>query len=211
MMRVWFYLGSCLLVVFAPGPDNCFVLAQSAAYGASAGLAVTAGLVSGLCVHITLAMLGVAAILQRWPRISDLISAFGACYLLWMAWGMWGGGLETQAALAQTSLWNFYLKGVILNLSNPKVILFFLAFIPRFLPDPCPHRAVSLCCLGGLFAVCAAFGMSVIALLGGTLSHYLQATSSAAEWLSRGAAVAVGAIGLWIAYELVRDWRRKRA
>ena len=75
MRRLAAYLGACLLVALAPGPDNCFVLAQSAAFGAWAGLCVTAGLVSGLCLHITLAALGVAALLKRWPRAADAISA----------------------------------------------------------------------------------------------------------------------------------------
>ncbi|MBO7181409.1 MAG: LysE family transporter, partial [Kiritimatiellae bacterium] len=63
-MKLWLYLSACLLVALAPGPDNCFVLAQSAAFGAPAGLAVTLGLMSGLCVHITLAVLGAATLLN---------------------------------------------------------------------------------------------------------------------------------------------------
>ena len=93
MRRLLAFFGVCLLVALAPGPDNCFVLAQSAAFGAWAGLWVTAGLMCGLCVHITLAALGVAAALERWPRAADVISIVGACYLFYMAWGMWGAWL----------------------------------------------------------------------------------------------------------------------
>lgn len=205
MMKLWVYIGTCLLVALAPGPDNCFVLAQAAAFGAPAGLAVTFGLMSGLCVHIAAATLGAAALLHRFPRFADGIAAAGALYLIWVAMGMWGGGLEPQAAEAR-SLFGFYLKGIILNLSNPKVILFFLAFLPRFLPEGCTRRTAWLCGLGGLFMVSAFVVMGMIALLGGLLSAGLQAMPSAAQWLSRCAAGAVGAIAVWILVPLVRTW-----
>ncbi|MBR4946674.1 MAG: LysE family translocator [Kiritimatiellae bacterium] len=202
-MKLWFYLGSCLLVVLAPGPDNCFVLAQSAAFGATAGLAVTAGLVSGLCVHITLAVLGAAVLLEKFPRSANIISLLGAGYLFWVAWGMWHAGLALQEASLH-SLFGFYLKGVILNLSNPKVILFFLAFLPRFLPERCSHRGAYLCFLGLIFMGCVIVGMGAIALLGGTLSHLLHNTPQAACYLSRGAAIAVAAIALWVLWTHLR-------
>ena len=203
-MKIWFYLFSCLLLVFAPGPDNCFVLAQSAAFGAAAGFAVTAGLISGLCVHIALAVAGAAALLKRFPRVADLIHLLGACYLLWVAWGMWGGAFE-QISAEHHTLQGFYVKGVILNLSNPKVILFFLAFLPRFLPEPCANRSLYLCFLGMLFAVCAFIGMATIALLGGVLSRVLCETPHAASLVSRGAALAVAAIAGWIFLSLLRE------
>lgn len=207
-MKGWLFFGSCVLVALAPGPDNCFVLAQSAAFGASAGLAVTAGLMSGLCVHILLAVLGAAALLTRWERLGDWIAALGACYLLWVAWGMWGGGFETQAAEAR-SLWGFYTKGILLNLSNPKVILFFLAFLPRFLPEGCTRRGAWLCLLGGIFMVSAFGVMGTIAVLGGWLAEGLRQLPQAAVWVSRGAAIAVAAIAVWIWVPLVRNIRQR--
>lgn len=196
-------------MVFAPGPDNCFVLAQSAAFGASAGLAVTAGLVSGLLVHITLAVLGAAVLLEKFPRIATVISLLGAGYLGWVAWGMWFSGITFQEATLH-SLAGFYWKGVVLNLSNPKVILFFLAFIPRFLPDQCTHRSAYLCLLGGIFMACVIFGMGLIACLGGTLSYFLHDTPQAACYLSRGAAGAVALIAVWVFWKQVREWFPKR-
>ena len=206
MRRLAAYLGACLLVALAPGPDNCFVLAQSAAFGAWAGLCVTAGLVSGLCLHITLAALGVAALLKRWPRAADAISALGACYLFYMAWGMWGAGLGTARAEALGPL-GFWLRGVLLNLSNPKVILFFVAFLPQFLPEGCRRRALGLLGLGALFALCAALVMAAFALAGGGLAAFLRANPAAAVWAGRAAALAVAAIGLWILWPILRRLR----
>lgn len=201
-MKLWLYISSCLLVALAPGPDNCFVLAQSAAFGAPAGLAVTAGLMSGLCVHITLAVLGAATLLKRFPRVAEWISIAGALYLFWVAYCMWGSGLEVQTAEMRT-LWGFYLKGILLNLSNPKVILFFMTFLPRFLPTPCHHQTAWLCGLGGLFMLCAAMVMGTVAGLGGLLSAALQETPQAAQWLSCGAAIAVAGIAGWVLIPLI--------
>lgn len=191
------YLGACLLVALAPGPDNCFVLAQSAGLGVAAGLWVTAGLVTGLCVHISLAVLGVAALLNRCPRLADGVAMLGALYLFYVAWGMWGATFGT-APTEHRSMLGFYLRGIVLNLSNPKVILFFVAFLPRFLPKDCTHRAARLFGLGALFALCAFCVMAGFALLGGTLSAFLHTYPEAARWVGRGSALAVAAIGLWI-------------
>lgn len=206
--RFLLYIGACLLIALAPGPDNCFVLAQSAGLGVAAGLWVTAGLITGLCVHITLAVLGVATLLERFPRMADVISALGAFYLLAVAWGMWDVTPGTVAT-EQRTMTGFYLRGIMLNLSNPKVILFFIAFLPRFLPRPCTHRAMRLFALGALFAFCAFCVMTGFAILGGTLAALLRECPEAALWVGRGAAVAVAAIAFWILVPLV--WRRPAA
>ncbi len=213
--RLLLYIGACLLVAIAPGPDICFVLAQSAGLGAQAGLSVTAGLMSGLLVHITLAVLGVATLLNRFPRLADTISALGALYLFWVAWGMWGATLQTQEAQA-LSIADFYLRGIILNLSNPKVILFFIAFLPRFLPtgieNDSPHkRTLWLMGLGGIFILCAGSVMSCAALLGGSLSHFLATSPQATVYLHRGAALAITAIALWILLPLARHAFKRKA
>ena len=200
-MRLFAYLLASLLLALAPGPDNCFVLTQSAAYGFPAGLAVTLGLISGLCVHITLAVLGVAEVLNRFPRAGTLISALGAGYLFYVAWQMWGSGLASAQAEAGT-LASFYLKGILLNLSNPKVILFFIAFLPRFLPEGCRNRRSGLFLLGALFALCAFTVMGAFALAGGALAQFLERFPEAAPWVNRTTAVAVAMIASWILLKL---------
>ncbi len=202
--RLPLFIGSSLLLALAPGPDNCFVLAQSAAMGTAAGLCVTAGLITGLCVHITLAILGVAALLERFPRVADMISALGACYLLFVAYGMVAHAGMLNAQAETNALSACYTRGILLNLSNPKVILFFVAFLPKFLPNPCPHKRLSLTLLGGVFACCAVGVMGAFAVLGGTLSAFLRENPSAAIWTGRGAALAVAAIACWILLPLLR-------
>lgn len=210
-LRLPIFFLSSLLLALVPGPDNCFVLAQSAASGALPGFAVTAGLMSGVCVHVVLAALGLATLVKRYPAAADAIAFFGALYLFWVAWGMAGSEAGLTGQAESLSLTRLYLRGVILNISNPKVILFFVAFLPRFLPDPCPHRFRSLLVLGWIFVTAAAFVMAAFALLGGTLSTWLKAVPGAAVWVNRAAAAAVAAIGLWILIPLVASRIKSQA
>ncbi len=212
MKRIILFFGACLVLAIAPGPDNCFVLAQSAAQGCMAGLAVTAGLMSGVCVHIVLAILGLATVLNRYPKATHSISLLGGAYLLWVAWGMAQSGMAEVSA-EPLSLGALYLRGVILNLSNPKVILFFVAFLPRFLPAGCEGKGrkatLHLLLLGGLFIIAASTIMSSIALVGGGLASYLKSSPTAALWVNRFAAGAVAAIALSIFYTCAKDLHRK--
>ncbi len=198
------------MIAVAPGPDICFVLAQSAGLGALAGLSVTAGLMTGLCVHILLAVVGMATLLQRAPRLATWISACGALYLFYVAWGMWQSTLAQIPAEAEAlTLGDFYLRGIVLNLSNPKVILFFIAFLPKFIPSTGetkqpPRQTGWLLLLGVLFILCAGSVMSATALLGGALAQTLSTHPAAAQVLNRGAALAVAAIGVWILLPLFR-------
>lgn len=201
MSRLFTYLLASFLLAIAPGPDNCFVLAQSAGAGILAGIWVTLGLITGLTVHITLAILGVATLLHRYPKCAKLISIFGACYLLYIAITM---ALNSQplslAASESLDAMKYYQRGIILNLSNPKVILFFLAFLPQFVPQNTPHKNLWLLLLGLLFALTAFSVMSLYALLGGTLATLLQTSPLLSRALNLSAAGAIFLLALAILY-----------
>lgn len=194
--RIPVYLSTCLLLALTPGPDNCFVLAQSVACGASAGIWITLGLMTGLCVHITLAVLGTATFLTRFPRFADILRTCGALYLLHMAFGLFFSEAPLPAEAEHGTLLTFYIRGIILNLSNPKIILFFIAFLPRFLPEPCDRKRRELFRLGLLFILTAFTVMASIALLGAAATAFLRNNPDALRWISRGAAVAIAAIAV---------------
>lgn len=198
------FVCASLFLAVAPGPDNCFVLAQSAGMGAMAGIWVTLGLISGLSVHITLALLGTATLLQRFPKAVSAISVGGAFYLLTIAWQMFWGSTVTLGEHEVLTPLNYYCRGIILNLSNPKVILFFIAFIPQFISPGNPRKKLWLMLLGLTFAVCAFIVMCGYSLLGGTLAHLLQYSPLFARALNIAAAVAVLLVAVWILLPLVR-------
>ena len=128
------FAGASLVLAVAPGPDNLFVLAQSAVYGVRAGLTVVLGLCTGLVVQTICAACGVAAVVAAVPALFWGIRIAGACYLIYLAWMAWTHAVSDSegpqgTALTGMALWR---RGVIMNITNPKVQIFFLAFFPQF-------------------------------------------------------------------------------
>jgi len=119
---------TALMLALAPGPDIIFVLTQSALYGMRAGVATTLGLISGLCFHTTIVAVGVAGIFMTSPLAFTLLTVVGAAYLLYLAWLSFRAG-ASMAHLQESRFlgyWGLYRRGVIMNITNPKVTLFFL-------------------------------------------------------------------------------------
>lgn len=208
--RLLGFVGASLLISLAPGPDCCFVLTQSLVQGIGTGLFISAGLMAGLCVHITLAVLGVSVLLERYPKVMDAISLFGAGYLIWVAFGL--ANMEIAVGEGETlSALGAFAQGVILNLSNPKVILFFVAFLPRFLPAQCVKRKRALFALGGIFLLCAALTMCAYAWVGSACASLLCDNPSAGHILGTAGACAIGLIACWVAFPVLRKYLKKKA
>ena len=172
------FFAASLLLGIAPGPDNIFVLTQSAVYGAGAGMVTTLGLVTGLCVHTTAVALGVAAIFQTSPLAFTILKAVGAAYLLWLAWLSFRAG----AALAVTKgdgapfpgYAPLYRRGIVMNVTNPKVSLFFLAFLPQFCDPARGSVALQVLSLGVLFMLATIVVFWTVAALGGRLAVWFN-------------------------------------
>ena len=170
-----FFLASILLAL-VPGPDNIFVLAQSAVHGRSAGLIVTLGLCTGLIVHTTAVALGVAAIFQASAAAFTTLKLIGAGYLLYLAWKAFQSAARKFHTDRSTDLRNsqLYVRGIVMNITNPKVSIFFLAFLPQFADPARNSLTVQLMVLGGTFIVATLIVFGGIALLAGTLGVWLN-------------------------------------
>jgi threonine/homoserine/homoserine lactone efflux protein len=184
-----FVLASTLLSL-APGPDNLFVLLQSALYGPRAGLLITLGLCTGLLVHTTLVALGVAAIFMVSATAFLLLKFLGAIYLLYLAVAAWRAAAATvgTAPPPPLSTRQLYLRGIVMNLSNPKVAIFFLAFLPQFARPEVGPMTSQLIVLGGIFIVIALLVFALVALLAGHLASWLRASERARLLMNRVAA-----------------------
>jgi threonine/homoserine/homoserine lactone efflux protein len=165
-----------ILLDLAPGPDNIFVLTQSALYGRRAGLMVTLGLCTGLIFHTSLVALGVAALIQASPVAFTVLKAVGAGYLLYLAWGAFRSRASTlpEDAVPEMSWWQYYRRGIIMNVSNPKVSVFFLAFLPQFADPGMGPMAPQIFLLGGIFMGFALVIFGAIAILAGILGDRLR-------------------------------------
>jgi threonine/homoserine/homoserine lactone efflux protein len=170
------FFAASVLLALAPGPDNIFVLTQSSLYGRRAGLAVTCGLCTGLIGHSTAVALGVAVIFQRSATAFSALKFIGAAYLVYLAWQAFRASatrIETEGR-GEVNLLKLYGRGIIMNLTNPKVSIFFLAFLPQFADPARGPIWLQILLLGGVFILSTILVFGGIALLAGTLGQWLQ-------------------------------------
>lgn len=172
------FLVASVALALAPGPDNLFVLMQSALHGRLAGLLVTLGLSSGLLVHTAMVALGVAAIFQTSALAFTLLKAAGAAYLIYLAWMTLRAppmALDGSGAPALSAR-QLYTRGIVMNVTNPKVTIFFLAFLPQFVSageaNPLSRMlALSAVFMLMTFVVFAAYGATAALLRDRVLSR----------------------------------------
>ena len=175
-----FFLASTLLAI-APGPDNVFVLTQSALHGKLSGLVVVFGLCTGLLVHTTAVAFGVAVIFQASTLAFTLLKIIGAGYLVYLAWQIFRATPELirMQSDQQKSLGTLYRRGIIMNVTNPKVSIFFLAFLPQFADPVRGPISLQMVALGGIFITATILVFGAIALIGGALGEWLNRSERA--------------------------------
>ena len=170
------FLGASALLAFSPGPDNIYVLTQSVVNGFKSGLATTAGLISGCIVHTTLVAFGVSAIIAASPTLFFVIKLCGAAYLIYLAYTVFKSDehIALSSGAPSKSYTALFKQGVMMNILNPKVTIFFLAFFPGFLWEPQGNTVVQFYVLGGLFMIQSFLIFGSIALLAGSIASFLQ-------------------------------------
>ena len=163
-------------LAISPGPDNIYVLTQSLVNGVESGIATTAGLISGCIVHTTLLAFGLSAIITTSEALFYGIKVLGAFYLLFLAYKVYksNASITLTENATKKSNWELFKTGVIMNLVNPKVMIFFLAFFPGFLWDKNGNTIVQFYILGITFMVVSFFVFSIIAIAAGRISSLLR-------------------------------------
>jgi len=171
-----FVLATMALAV-SPGPDNIYVLMQSITNGRKYGLATVCGLISGCLLHTTLVAFGVSAIIKESDTLFFAIKALGALYLLYLAYKVYKSDAKVSlgsAAVPKKSLGQLYKQGVIMNVLNPKVSIFFLAFFPAYLYSDTISTVTQFYVLGLIFMATSFIVFALIAILAGFISDYLK-------------------------------------
>ena len=192
------FFAVAVLLALAPGPDNIFVLTQAAVNGKTAGLFVTFGLCSGLIIHTAAVAFGVAALFQASAIAFNAVKIAGAVYLLYLAWGAFRAGAEKISSSGELalSLRALYARGFIMNVTNPKVTIFFLAFLPQFADPERGSMVIQMMMLGGLMMIATILVFGSIALLAGTLGDKFASSERAQIILNRIAGTIFAALAL---------------
>ena len=199
------FFTASILLALAPGPDNIFVLTQSALRGKMAGLLVTLGLCTGLIVHTTAVAFGVAVIFQASALAFTMLKLFGAGYLLYLAWVVFRASAEKigTGRASGLSYGRLYRRGIIMNVTNPKVSIFFLAFLPQFADPARGSLTLQLLLLGGVFIVSTIIVFGGIALLAGAIGGWLNRSPRTQLIMNRLAGVVF--VGLAVKLATVRQ------
>ncbi|SDZ04881.1 Threonine/homoserine/homoserine lactone efflux protein [Evansella caseinilytica] len=196
------FLGVAVLLTLMPGPDILFVLAQSMSQNRKAGIATALGLCTGLLVHITAAVAGISALIYQSALAFTIVKYAGAAYLLYLAWKAFqekgvGLSIDKQSALAYRAL---YKKGIIMNVLNPKVSLFFLALLPQFVNNGAGSAPWQMLLLGIVFLIQAFVIFSLVSWFADKLGHLLMRSSFIKNQMHRIKGVLLALIGLQVAF-----------
>lgn len=192
------FFSASVLLALAPGPDNIFVLAQSALHGKWSGVFVTLGLCTGLVVHTIAVALGVAVIFKTSALAFTALKLAGAAYLLYLAYMSFRAGASGTETNQQPKLGKrqLYGRGVIMNLTNPKVSIFFLAFLPQFADPARGPVSTQILLLGAIFILATIFIFGAIALMAGAIGQWFAKSPKAQIALNRVAGTVFAALAL---------------
>jgi len=188
---VTFLIASCLIGI-APGPDNLFVLTQSILDGRKAGLWVTFGLCTGLLVHTVAVVVGIAGIVQASAIAFSVLKFAGAGYLVYLAWKAFTSVPQALGNSDEGNSMNaakLYRRGIIMNITNPKVSMFFLAFLPQFVDPTKGSPAMQTFSLGGLFMLMTLVVFGGVAAMAGQLGRVLKRLPRAQVIMNRLAGI----------------------
>ncbi|TBW28323.1 LysE family translocator [Gramella sp. KN1008] len=180
------FLSASILLTLSPGPDIIYVLVRSLAYGYKQGVATAMGLVSGILVHTSLVAFGLSAIIKQSDSIFLIIKIFGAAYLIYLAYQVYKSDPEiafSSEGVKNKSMIKLFKQGFIMNVLNPKVGIFFLAFFPGFLWEPEADTVSQFYILGVLFMLQALIIFSIVAVMADKISVFIKSHPSSGWFL----------------------------
>ncbi len=193
------FLSASLLITASPGPDNLLVLSIGASRGRKLGMAFGLGCGMGCLSHTLLAALGIGALIAASPWAFTALKLVGGAYLVYLGWHALRSagqmGMQTSAALP-AGAWQLFGKGLLANAINPKVVMFFLAFLPQFVVTERGNAPWQIAQLGLIFTLQAALLFAVLGYFAGQVGRWLNRHSNAGLWLDRVAGSIFVGLGL---------------
>ncbi|MFI6932960.1 LysE family translocator [Streptomyces sp. NPDC050287] len=196
------FLLTTLVVCVTPGTGVVYTLATGLSRGRRAGVAAAVGCTLSIVPHVLATVTGLAALLHASATAFQVLKYAGVGYLLHMAWAMVRdkGAMELERDTAPATTRQVITRAVLINVLNPKVTIFFLAFLPQFVSPDEPHSVLRMAALGGVFMLVTFVVFVGYGLLAASVRHHVTARPRAMAWLRRSFAVSFVALGLKLAY-----------
>ena len=195
------FIFATAVLAISPGPDNIFVLTQSIVNGKKFGMATVFGLMTGCIIHTSLVAFGISAILKQHENLFFMIKVIGAAYLLYLAYQVYKSDAKIAFStenIVQKTTSELFKKGFLMNVLNPKVTLFFLAFLPQFLFSDRLSKILQFYILGLLFILVSFLIFGAIAILGGQISEYITKNKNIGMYLKWAQIIVFVAISILI-------------
>ena len=192
------FLTAAILITLSPGPDNMMVLGVGIAKGRARGIAFGLGCALGCLNHTLLAVIGVSALIAASPTAFTALKIAGGLYLIWMGIGALRsrGGAQVAGGVPDESARQLFFKGLLANAINPKVVLFFLSFLPQFVVASRGDANWQVAWLGLIFTAQAALLFGLLGWFSGSIGQWLNRTPRAGMWLDRIAGAIFVGLGL---------------
>lgn len=198
------FVATSLLIILTPGQDMVLVMSRTLTHGTRSGLVTAAGVSVGLTVHTVLATLGLGALLQASEWVFTALKLVGALYLLYLGIALFRASGELALAHshgAPQSAVRAFSQGALSNMSNPKIALFYLAFLPQFVPADAPHPTLSVFILGLAFACLTFLVKGPVAIFAGLLSNWFRQNPRFLARMHRTSGIVMIGLGLKLAFE----------
>lgn len=193
------FLAAAVLITLSPGPDNLMVLSTGIAKGRARGIAFGLGCAMGCLSHTLLAVIGVSALIAASPTAFTALKVAGGLYLIWMGWGAIrsrGGARVTNASALNEPPMRLFRRGLMAAAINPKLVLFFLSFLPQFVVAARGDTNLQVGLLGIVFTLQAAVLFGLLGYFSGAIGAWLNRTPAAGTWLDRIAGAVFIGLGL---------------
>lgn len=196
------FFTAAILLNLSPGPDMAFILGQTVKRGIPSGFSAMSGIWTGAFVHVVFAALGLSAILATSAVAFSIVKWIGAAYLVWLgikALKSKGSRMSIDNQVDQKGFLEIYKQGVLVAVLNPKVAIFFLAFLPQFVEAGAGPVSVQLFLHGILIIAVAGFVEPPLILVGGKLTAYLDKYTGLSRWMDRGLGALLISLGVKLA------------
>lgn len=199
------YAGTVVLLALAPGTDNIYIMTQALSRGRNAGLLAALGIAGALCVHVTAVTFGLAQLFVTAPLLFQTVKWCGIAYLVWLAYGAfksakdasWAADVSADSGDARRTI----AKGFLLALLNPKLAVFFIAFLPQFTDPAAGSMTLQLLTLGVTFAVISLALFVTMIFCVAPLGAWLRRHPGFPVWQARATGTVLGGMAIWLALQ----------